>query len=144
MVERIKCSFRTIRAMLNLLPRSTQSDSRPSTRLLNFTRKYLRYILIIAKNVWRVHSSNSPWEYVLKHRLFCLFKTNQKDKQTLKALKRLSLMAVCSEIFNDNLSVFKKHTSLGFGRGSRVEGIKSRVEGNMSRVEGAKSRVLRK
>ena len=35
-------------------------------------------------------------------------------------------------------------TSLGFGRGSRVEGTKSRVEGNMSRVEGAKSRVLRK
>ena len=34
--------------------------------------------------------------------------------------------------------------SLGFGRGSRVEGTKSRVEGNMSRVEGAKSRVLRK
>ena len=32
--------------------------------------------------------------------------------------------------------------SLGFGRGSRVEGTKSRVEGNMSRVEGAKSRVL--
>ena len=31
--------------------------------------------------------------------------------------------------------------SLGFGRGSRVEGTKSRVEGNMSRVEGNMSRV---
>ena len=33
--------------------------------------------------------------------------------------------------------------SLGFGRGSRVEGTKSRVEGNMSRVEGNMSRVLK-
>ena len=33
--------------------------------------------------------------------------------------------------------------SLGFGRGSRVEGTKSRVEGNMSTVEGNMSRVLK-
>ena len=33
--------------------------------------------------------------------------------------------------------------SLGFGRGSRVEGTKSKVEGNMSRVEGNMSRVLK-
>ena len=50
-VERIKCSFRAIRAMLNLLPRSIQSDSRPSNRLLNFTRKMSQYILIIDENV---------------------------------------------------------------------------------------------
>ena len=37
----------------------------------------------------------------------------------------------------------KPFTSLGFGRGSRVEGTKSRVEGNMSRVEGNMSRVLK-
>ena len=39
------------------------------------------YDMIIAKNVWRVHSSNSPWKYVLKHCLFCLYKTNENDKQ---------------------------------------------------------------
>ena len=33
--------------------------------------------------------------------------------------------------------------SLGFCRGSRVEGTMSRVEGTMSRVEGTMSRVLR-
>ena len=42
----------------------------------------------------------------------------------------------------DKFTVIK--SSLGFGRGSRVEGTESRVEGNMSRVESAKSRVLRK
>ena len=46
-----------------------------------FYEKISTIFMIIAKNVWRVHSSNSPWKYVLKHRLFCLFKTNEKDKQ---------------------------------------------------------------
>ena len=51
-------------------------------------------------------------------------------------------------IFLSNLSTFVCQNrfvlSLGFCRGSRVEGSMLRVEGTMSRVEGAMSRVFKK
>ena len=51
----------------------------------------------------------------------------------MRLFKVLFLVGSSNTVYR-RLSVQYYIKSLGFGRGSRVEGTKSRVEGNMSRV----------